>query len=113
LTPKPHGAWKESVLRRFAKKDGANPYAGLTFDAAGNLYGPTRNGGSANDGVVFKLSPRQGGGWTYSVLKTFKGNPGINPFGGVVFDPAGNLYGTTWGCAVSQKCRGIVFEVTP
>src|SRR5277367_38696 len=62
LSPKMNGGWKETVLRRFTKNDGATPYAGITFDASGNLYGTTRNGGSTNDGVVFKLVPRQGGG---------------------------------------------------
>ena len=113
LAPKSNGGWKESVLHRFTKNDGATPYAGLTFDAAGNFYGATRNGGSSDDGVVFKLAPRQGGGWAYSVLNVFQGNPGINPYGDLIFDPAGNLYGTTWDCAVGQKCRGVVFEVTP
>jgi uncharacterized repeat protein (TIGR03803 family) len=113
LTLKSNGKWKENVLHSFAKRAGANPYAGVTFDVAGNLYGTTVNGGSANDGVVFKLFPQSGGRWTYSVLQVFKGNPGVNPYGGVVLDQAGKLYGTTNGCAIGQKCRGIVFEVTP
>ena len=104
---------KFSVVHTFTNPQGASPYAGLTFDTAGNLYGTARNGGSTDDGVVFKLAPRQGGGWAYSVLKSFKGSPGINPYGDLVFDPAGNLYGTTWDCAVGQECRGIVFEVAP
>jgi uncharacterized repeat protein (TIGR03803 family) len=113
LTPKPHGGWKESVLHHFTKDTGANPYAGVTFDTAGNLYGTTVNGGLANDGVVFKLAQQQGGGWTYSVLYPLGGAPGRHPYGGVILDKTGNLFGTTSDCAVGNHCVGIVFEVTP
>ena len=102
-----------SVIHAFTNQQGANPYAGLTFDASGDLCGTTVNGGSANDGVVFKLAPRQGGGWTYGVLHVLQGTPGLNPYGTLVLDQAGNLYGTTLNCANGEKCRGVAFEVTP
>jgi len=113
LVPEPNGKWKESVLHRFARDTGDDPFAGLTFDASGNLYGTATSRGSADDGVVFKLARGTGGAWTYSVLKTFEGKPGTNPYGGLVLDAAGKLYGTTLFCANGQKCRGEVFEVTP
>jgi uncharacterized repeat protein (TIGR03803 family) len=114
LTLNSKGKWKESVLHSFTKPVGANPYATLVFDAVGNLYGTTANGGSVNDGVVFKLATRSGGGWTYSVLHVLTGNPAIRPYAGVVFDQTGKqLYGTASDCANGQKCRGVVFEVTP
>jgi uncharacterized repeat protein (TIGR03803 family) len=114
LTLDSKGKWKESVLHGFTKPAGANPYATLVFDAVGNLYGTTANGGSVNDGVVFKLAPRSGGGWTYSVLHVLTGNPAIRPYAGVVFDQtAKQLYGTTSDCAIGEKCRGTAFEVTP
>ena len=111
LTPRSDGNWAESVLSRFSP--GANPYAGVAFDAAGDLYGTTVHGGSTNEGAVFKLAPRSGGGWVYSVLKSFAGAPAMNPYGGVVLDEAGKVYGTTFNCADGQKCRGVVFEVIP
>jgi uncharacterized repeat protein (TIGR03803 family) len=85
----------------------------VAFDAAGDLYGTTVHGGSTNEGAVFKLAPRSGGGWVYSVLKSFAGAPAMNPYGGVVLDEAGKVYGTTFNCADGQKCRGVVFEVIP
>jgi uncharacterized repeat protein (TIGR03803 family) len=105
---------KLSVLHTFTKKSGSIPYAGLTFDPAGNFYGATSAGGDANGGVVFKLAPRQGGGWRYTVVfPVFQGTPGLNPEGTLVLDKAGHLYGTTFNCAIGEKCRGVVFEVTP
>jgi uncharacterized repeat protein (TIGR03803 family) len=51
--------WQEIVLHNFgslpAGAKGANPYAGVVRDAAGNLYGTTVNGGSSNDGAVYKI----------------------------------------------------------
>jgi uncharacterized repeat protein (TIGR03803 family) len=116
LTRNPNGSWKEKVLHQFGKggtQDGANPnYAGLIFDQAGNLYGTTTKGGATNHGVVFKLTPNPDGSWTETVLYSFKAhNDGSHPYAGVIFDQAGNLYGTTAiGGAYS---RGTVFELTP
>ena len=49
--------------------DGANPFAGLIADRAGNLYGTTSRGGASGNGVVFKLSPSG----TETVLYAFTG----------------------------------------
>lgn len=58
LAPNPDGTWTESVLHSFTGgDDGANPYAGVILDAAGNLYGTSLRGGCAGYGVVFKLTP--------------------------------------------------------
>jgi len=95
-------SWDETVLYRFTGgRDGAYPqYGDLAFDAAGNIYGTTSNGG-IGAGVVFEIS-RSGAGWTESVLYAFSGGDG--PYSGVIFDSAGNLYGTT---------LGTVYELTP
>src|ERR1700704_4074341 len=104
------GGWTEKVLHNFNinGKDGFYPYAGLIFDAAGNLYGTTGYGGTGvcisvmptGCGTVFELKPKAGGGWTEMVLHSFAGgSDGDLPQGGVILDPAGNLYGTTAGIA--------------
>ena len=73
--------------------DGGNPLAGFIQDSAGNMYGTTSSGGSAGNGVVFKVT--QAGQET--VLYNFQGWPtdGANPYAGLLMDSAGNLYGTT------------------
>jgi uncharacterized repeat protein (TIGR03803 family) len=89
---------------------GTYPYfAGLVRDHAGNLFGTTSYGGAHNLGSVFVISP--GGGET--VLYSFGTNPndGFYPYGGVVLDKAGNLYGTTSIGGTSN--RGTVFKVSP
>jgi uncharacterized repeat protein (TIGR03803 family) len=109
------GNWTETVLHRFCSRmncdDGALPFAGLIFDQAGNLYGTTGFGGRGGYGVVFKLTADLGGGWDETVLHYFIDRPGADPIGGVIFDPAGNLYGTTEG--VPGTTSGSVFEIAP
>jgi uncharacterized repeat protein (TIGR03803 family) len=115
LSPSGHGAWTETTLYSFAGgADGARPdYTNLVFDSAGNIYGVTPSGGSADNGTVFELSPHEGGGWTESVLYAFAGgaSDGANPFGGLVFDTAGNLYGAAYQGGYSNW--GGVFELSP
>ena len=52
------------MLHSFTGADGVGPYAAVILDGSGNLYGTTANGGSANDGTVFKLHPNPDGNWT-------------------------------------------------
>jgi uncharacterized repeat protein (TIGR03803 family) len=117
LTPTSSGRWKETVLHDFTVgKGGAVPLAGLIFDFAGNLYGTTYYGGRGNCsrrcGVVFELTPSAGGKWTESVLYAFTGgSDGGNPSYGLIFDTAGNLYGTTESGGSGGV--GVVFELTP
>jgi uncharacterized repeat protein (TIGR03803 family) len=113
LTPTEGGGWTETVLHNFGNgTDGAHLYAGLIFGAAGNLYGTTDDGGTYNDGTVFELTPTGGGGWMETLLYSFNGydRDGFYPEAGLIFDGAGNLYGTTvWGGTYGQ---GTVFELT-
>jgi len=117
--------WNETLLHTF--QGGANDgwgnyemyynmiasYANLTFDQAGNIYGTTAAGGSSNLGVAFELTPSSGG-WTINVLHSFSdnGTDGYRPEYGVIFDPAGNLYGTTESGGIQQE-SGTVFELSP
>ena len=109
-------------------KDGRGPLASLVFDGSGNLYGTTYLGGGGpcvyGCGVVFKLAPSSGGGWTETVPHSFAGGKaGRMPLAPVVFDRAGNLYGTTFvGGGGGALCYyspdnahgcGVVFMLTP
>ena len=112
LTPAAGGTWTEKVLYSFSGgTDGDQPAAGLIFDAAGNLYGTTYVGGTSDNGTVFELTPAGGGTWTERVLYNFNGTGGAIPQAGLIFDAAGNLYGTTF--AGGTYNLGTVFELTP
>jgi uncharacterized repeat protein (TIGR03803 family) len=95
--------------------DGANPYAGLVQDAAGNLYGTTEEGGANGAGTVFKLTPSG----TFTTLYTFCSKSGCkdggNPEAALVQATDGNLYGTTLyggaNCVPDGGC-GTVFKIT-
>ncbi len=101
------GAWKETVLYKFCSNnvnnlclDGYRPVASLVFDKTGNLYGTTVEGGTENGGTAFELSHSQSG-WIETVLYNFCSNlqgsnclDGIYPESSLLFDAAGNLYGT-------------------
>jgi uncharacterized repeat protein (TIGR03803 family) len=118
LSPNGDGTWTKTVLYNFrGRRDGRAPGCStLTFDRAGNLYGETPYGGDgpcgeSGCGVVFELSPTGGGSWTETVLYRFDGADGEFPWQGLVFDAAGNIYGTTqYGGAYSD---GVVFELKP
>ena len=83
---------------------GSQPFAGLTLDRGGNLYGTVYNGGVGNCvwgygfgcGFVFKLS-KNGSAWLLTPLHVFVGEDGAFPAGTVVFGPDGSLYGMTDG----------------
>jgi uncharacterized repeat protein (TIGR03803 family) len=76
------------------------------MDAAGNLYGTSRDGGAFGDGTVFRLDTSG----TLTVLHSFAPSEGAGPYAGVVLDAAGNLYGTT-GSAASVGVLGTVFKI--
>jgi uncharacterized repeat protein (TIGR03803 family) len=121
LTPPvpPATKWRETILHSFkGGTDGANPRAGLVFDAKGALYGTTFFGGGPRDsGTVFKLTPPvpPATRWSETVLHRFGAkHDGVNPLGGLVFDAEGALYGTTdVGNTLHSGHLGTVFKLTP
>jgi len=100
--------------------DGGSPQAPLLADAAGNLYGTASTGGANNSncgaqgcGVVFMLTPpkTRTGTWTETVLYQFQGGNDLAiPMAGLIFDKAGNLYGST---VYGGPYGGGVFELSP
>jgi hypothetical protein len=110
-------AQEEWVLHSFGGKDGNQPIGGLIFDASGNLYGTTIEGGPYGGGIAgiaFELSPKAGGGWTEKVVHNFgHGEDGSRPLAGLVIDAEGNLYGTTTATGSTEVCCGTVFELSP
>lgn len=104
------------ILFEFNGADGSSPTDTLVADSSGNLYGTANQGGTYNDGVVFKLTPTAQGQWKQSILYSFAGgSDGLVPWAGVIFDSQGNLYGTTSLGGGSANCTsgcGIVFQLT-
>jgi len=113
LSPNGKGGWIREVIHNFiaadAAKQGSDPNGTPVFDSAGNLYGTTETGGTYGYGVVYKLTPGAAGKpWAAKLLASL-GKGSAYPLAGVVFDSAGNLYGTaTQGGA---KGLGCVFEL--
>jgi uncharacterized repeat protein (TIGR03803 family) len=119
IFPGAHAIASNTVIHSFSggSADGANPLGGVTFDAAGNLYGTTNNGGNGpcgnGCGTVYRLSPSSGG-WTESVIYNFQGsaaNDGSGPVGPLTIDAAGNLFGYTFSGGPTSS--GIVYELSP
>lgn len=106
-------AWAqtESILHSFtcAATDGCSPYAGVTLDSSGNIYGTTLTGGTNGVGTVFKLTPSG----VFSLVHSFDytGSDGFVPYAGVTLDSGGNIYGTTYeGGTIGF---GAVYKITP
>ena len=111
--------WTLSPIYGFrGGSDGAGPYGAMVFGPDGALYGTTFSGGaSCNCGTVFKLTPPASVchsvscPWTETVLYRFSGPDGLEPRRALVFDRAGNMYGTTLqGGAYGW---GVVYELSP
>ena len=99
-----------SVLHSFAggTTDGAFPSGPLMRDSDGNLRGTTQAGGASNLGTIFELSSAG----TLTLLHSFSGGKtdGSYPYGGLVQDPTGNLYGTGVGGGASGV--GAIYELS-
>lgn len=97
-----------TTLHAFAGSDGATPYASLTLDGSGNLYGTASTGGANNAGAVFEIST----GGAYKTLYSFTyGNDGGNPNAALLLGSDGNFYGTARDG--SPDDAGTVFSITP
>jgi uncharacterized repeat protein (TIGR03803 family) len=108
-----HTTWTLRVIYRFNSVLGLSA-GGLIAGKKGVMYGATAQGGSANEGTVFQLTPpvTHGGAWTSTTLYEFAGgSDGEYPLNGLTADKAGNLYGATESGGASGL--GTVFKLTP
>src|SRR5665213_3322839 len=97
------GSGTITTLASFNGTNGANTEAGVTLDAAGDLYGTTDGGGDSNAGTVFEIAKGSG---TITTLASFNFTNGANPSAGVALDASGNLYGTTNEGTVFKIAKG-------
>jgi uncharacterized repeat protein (TIGR03803 family) len=115
--------WLFNLLYSFDGAGGANPSAAVVFGPNGTLYGTTTGGGNPaclfGCGTVYKLQPQTVAcktalcPWTHTLLYQFSGGAdgGEPGYGDVIFDAAGNMYGTTLGGGAFTE--GVVYELTP
>jgi len=111
-------SWNYNTVNQFTGNDGAAPTRldPLQFDPAGNIYGAATYGGPANDGVVYEMTPSEGG-WTENVLYSFTGGSDGYHIRGVSLDENGNIYGVAAYGGGNQDCGfdygcGTIYELT-
>lgn len=106
-----NGQWTATSIHDFDGSDGAYPQSSVTLDARGNVYGTAYYAGPNGTGTVFRLT-NSGSGWVEDILYSFPNqSDGNGPVGGLVFDPAGNLFGSTF--SGGSNGGGTVFELSP
>lgn len=113
-----NGTWNETTLYDFTGgNDGGQVFAGVTLDPAGNIFGAAAYYGTDGYGTVIELA-KQKSGWQEKTLQDFTGSDGGYPYGNIMVDAKGNLYGTTFrggnlSCNQVQQGCGVVFEMKP
>ena len=113
LHPKPNGGWAIRVIHTFTGgADGSSGSAGKMVLRGGHLYGAATTGGVNGAGTVFELTPTQTGEWDFKTIYSFQGDPdGVFPYGALLFDGAGNIYGTTYYGGANDL--GAVYKLSP
>ena len=107
------GDWRFNVIHAFTGgADGATGSAGRMIFHRGALYGAATAGGTYGSGVVFKLTPTGRGKWDFRTIYSFRGQPdGSFPYGALLFDNLGNIYGTTY--YGGDNGIGTVYQLSP
>lgn len=106
ISPQSGGGWLKTEIYSFGgeRHPEGGPQGPLAIDAAGNLYGAAE--------VIYKLSLDSQGMWVHKVLYDFGAHDdGEVARGGLIFDTAGNLYGTTGGGG--KFGNGTAFKLIP
>jgi len=109
----PVGASGLATIYSFTGTDGNTPNGKLATDGDGRLFGATQNGGAIGVGAIFMLAPnsRAPTGWAETVIHSFDGFDGGNPYGGLVVDTQGVVYGSSSGGG--KNFDGTIFALTP
>jgi uncharacterized repeat protein (TIGR03803 family) len=115
LTPPAQGGtqWTEAILHSFGNgTDGEGPLSKLVIGKGGTMYGTLSQGGPANLGLVYSLTPAGHGAFTYQTLHAFAGGKdGGTPPGDLSMDASGTIFGTA--SAGSAHTRGTIFSIVP
>jgi uncharacterized repeat protein (TIGR03803 family) len=112
LRRNPAGTWTLSSIYEFRTPTLAGSNRTLTIDSMGNLYGTTSADIVNPWGSVFKVQPVSATNWAYTTLHNFTGTTdGGTPWGRLVLDSGGNLYGTA-ELGGTNNC-GVVFKIAP
>jgi uncharacterized repeat protein (TIGR03803 family) len=113
IHPKANGGWALRVIHTFTGgSDGSSGSAGKMLLRGGHLYGAATAGGINSSGTVFELTPTRIGEWDFKLLYSFQGAPdGVFPYGALLFDAAGNIYGTTYYGGANDL--GAVYKLSP
>jgi uncharacterized repeat protein (TIGR03803 family) len=111
-----NGGWSSSVLYSFQEQspDDNFPYGGVIFGPGGSLYGTALAGGLNNAGTIYELTPNNDGTWSKSTLVSFDYGGfflGTQPYGSLLLDPHGAMYGTNSAGGSGQN--GTAFELNP
>ena len=107
------GAWDFRVIHAFTGgADGSSGSAGRMILRKGSLYGAATAGGNHGSGVVFQLTQSGAAGWNFRTIYSFQGQPdGSFPYGALLFDSSGNIYGTTYYGGANGI--GAVYKLSP
>jgi uncharacterized repeat protein (TIGR03803 family) len=111
LSPTTDGHWDEKTLNIMDNSEGVGIRGAVTFDASGNIFSAAAGGGEYSSGTIFELSPTTDGNWQETTIESLDAKEGATPKCNVVFDAAGNLYGTTARGGTFDS--GTVFELSP
>ena len=101
-----HGATSITSVASFNGLNGADPYSGVTLDAAGNIFGTATSGGTGNAGAVFEIAH---GVTSITSIASFNGVNGANPFAGIALDASGNIFGAAHNSGAFND--GTIFEI--